>query len=71
MVFKGVDWLDIKLDILFRCFSLSLQLFCDYSCPAVWELDSALCFQCVLVFGKNVFNCLESFVFLYCLCKSF
>lgn len=71
MDFREADWLGIKLDILFRCFSLSLQLFCDYSCSAVWELDSALGFQCVLVFGKNVFNCLKSFIFLDCLWKFF
>lgn len=65
MVFKGADWLDIKLDILFRYFFffLSLQLFCDYSCSDVWELDSAPAFQCVSVFGKNVFNLLKSFFF--------
>lgn len=64
MVFNEADWLDIKLDILFRCFLLSLQLFCDYSCSAMWESDSAPGCQCALVFGRNVFNCLKSFIFL-------
>lgn len=35
------------------------------------KFDSAPGFQCVSVFGKNVFNCFKSFIFLYCLWKSF